>query len=355
MRLVALLLLASLAACARPGGPAPVIQGDRYDGRGATARTAPAVEETGRFVIVRRGDTLYSLAREHGVSLREMIDLNGVAPPFVIAPGQRLALPAPESYVVERGDTVYGISRRFGIDMRALVRANDIQPPYMLTVGQRLRLPGASQVQVADDSVTASARAAFAAVSPSGPAAAPVPNPTPAPVAVPRRSASLSPGPTTLSPPPPRQGERFLWPVRGRILVGFGPRGGGLHNDGINIAASEGTPVLAAEGGVVAYAGNQLQGFGNLLLIKHADGWLSAYAHNQTLLVGRGDVVKRGQVIARVGRTGNVSTPQLHFELRRAGRAVDPTSHLVRLAWLPGPRKVAVSPASFPAALPGPG
>src|SRR5690606_35244916 len=133
------------------------------------------------------------------------------------------------------------------------------------------------------------------------------------PAVAPQRSASLPAGPATLPRPPSRQGDRFLWPVRGRILVGFGPRGGGLHNDGINIAASEGTPVLAVEGGVVAYAGNQLQGFGNLLLIKHADGWLSAYAHNQVLLVGRGDVVTRCQTIARVGRTGNVSAPQLHF------------------------------------------
>lgn len=115
-----------------------------------------------------------------------------------------------------------------------------------------------------------------------------------------------------------------MWPVNGKIISNFGPTANGLHNDGINIAAPRGTPVHAAENGVVVYAGNQLRGFGNLLLIRHADGWVTAYAHNDTLLVKKGEQVKRGQVIARVGSTGNVSSPQLHFELRKGTEAVDP-------------------------------
>jgi murein DD-endopeptidase MepM/ murein hydrolase activator NlpD len=119
-----------------------------------------------------------------------------------------------------------------------------------------------------------------------------------------------------------------LWPVNGHVISHFGPKAGGLHNDGINIAAARGTRVRAAENGVVAYAGNELRGFGNLLLIRHGDGWVSAYAHNDRLLVGRGDSVRRGQAIALVGMTGNVATPQLHFELRRGANPVDPLDYL---------------------------
>ncbi len=132
--------------------------------------------------------------------------------------------------------------------------------------------------------------------------------------------------------PPPRAGEKFLWPVEGRLVLNYGPKKSGLHNDGINIAAARGAPVLAAENGVVAYAGNELRGFGNLLLIKHADGWMTAYAHNETILVGRGEPVRRGQIVARVGNSGNVTVPQLHFEIRKGTRAVNPNGLLGRHA-----------------------
>jgi murein DD-endopeptidase MepM/ murein hydrolase activator NlpD len=116
--------------------------------------------------------------------------------------------------------------------------------------------------------------------------------------------------------------------VRGTIMSAFGAKPGGLQNDGINIAAPRGTPVRAAEHGVVVYAGNELKGFGNLLLVRHADGWMSAYAHLDEAAVARGAQVQRGQVIGQVGQTGGVASPQLHFELRRGGRAVDPQSVL---------------------------
>jgi murein DD-endopeptidase MepM/ murein hydrolase activator NlpD len=116
--------------------------------------------------------------------------------------------------------------------------------------------------------------------------------------------------------------------VRGRVVSDFGPKEGGLHNDGLNLAAPRGSFVRAAENGVVAYAGNELAGFGNLLLVKHADGWTTAYAHNEALLVRRGELVKRGQPIARIGSTGNVAEPQLHFEIRRGKTPVNPRDHL---------------------------
>jgi murein DD-endopeptidase MepM/ murein hydrolase activator NlpD len=134
--------------------------------------------------------------------------------------------------------------------------------------------------------------------------------------------------PSQLPDPAPRAAARFAWPLPGKVIATFGPAGGGLHNDGINIAAALGTQVRAADNGVVAYAGNELRGFGNLLLIKHADGWTTAYAHNDKLLVQRGDTVTQGQVIATVGRTGNVDAPQLHFEVRKGTQAMNPIEFL---------------------------
>ncbi|MCP5368477.1 MAG: M23 family metallopeptidase [Hyphomicrobiales bacterium] len=131
-----------------------------------------------------------------------------------------------------------------------------------------------------------------------------------------------------LPAPAPRRG--FIWPLQGQVISDFGTKARGLQNDGINIAAPRGTPVRVAENGVVAYAGNELRGFGNLLLVKHSDGWVTAYAHNDVLLVKRGQRVTRGQVISKVGKSGAVTEPQLHFELRRNNKAVDPTRYLRR-------------------------
>ena len=188
--------------------------------------------------------------------------------------------------------------------MFQLARLNGLKPPYTIRIGQRLLLPGAG---------APSGTAGKAA----GPAARRQPlaaKKTKVPSAVPR--------------PPPNSGKGFLWPVKGRVVSTYGTKAKGLYNDGINIAAPRGTPVKAAENGVVAYAGNELRGFGNLLLVKHSGGWISAYAHNQDLLVKRGQRVKKGQIVAKVGSSGTVSEPQLHFELRRGKRAVDPRKHL---------------------------
>ncbi|HVJ35458.1 MAG TPA: LysM peptidoglycan-binding domain-containing M23 family metallopeptidase [Terriglobia bacterium] len=121
---------------------------------------------------------------------------------------------------------------------------------------------------------------------------------------------------------------QFGWPVQGKVVSKFGATADGLRNDGINISAPAGAPVVAAADGVVAYAGNELRGFGNMILIRHADGWVTAYAHNESLTVKKGDTVKRGQTIARVGQTGNVTSPQLHFEIRKGTSAQDPTKYL---------------------------
>jgi len=368
------------AGCVRSGPPAPLVDhsGIYYTaparapatgrdgptrppaGRTERRRAAPAAEvaplpATGTLTTrgaatlrVGRGETLFSIARREKVPIRALIEANGLKPPYHLRAGQTLRVPAVRVYVVARGDTVYGIARRFDVGKADIIRENGLAPPdYGLVVGQQVVLPWEPRAPAvaarADPAAEAAApaRPAVAAPKPSpspkpqtpepppppsvATAARPAPPPEPPPPAPPR-----SAGVRALAPadPPARAGKTFLWPVRGTVVSGFGAKGGGLYNEGINIAAREGEIVRAAENGVVAYAGNELRGYGNLLLIRHAGGWVSAYAHNGALLVSRGQTVHRGQPIARVGRTGAVARPQLHFELRRGRQAVDPTRYL---------------------------
>ncbi len=304
-------------------------------------------------IAVRPGDNVHAIARRYGLSMRDIIRLNGLAAPYRLLPGQTLRLPTPRRHVVAAGDSLWSISRQHDVPLSALARVNRIEPPYRILPGDTLQLPGRTEPAATPPA----AKAKPVAKAPTKPAAretpqssaattsgrAPVPPPPPArasarkqpakPVAKPAKPVTVAEPPaapvqTALKAPPARSSGRFLRPLAGPIVAGFGPQPDGLHNDGINIAAPEGSAVHAAEAGSVAYAGNELPGYGNLLLIKHSDGWVSAYAHNEHLLVKRGDTVRRGQRIAMVGSSGRVTTPQLHFELRRQGRAVDPTPHL---------------------------
>jgi murein DD-endopeptidase MepM/ murein hydrolase activator NlpD len=249
-----------------------------------------------------------------------------------------------EEVEVRRGQTLSGIAHAYHVPMQVLAEANNLSPPYRIEIGQTLIIPVAGQPAIP------APPASLSALPPASPEATAMPRPpepasltgaSPAPAVRPP-AAEVSPAPAVAAPPPPapaaalqeraaapaQTGGMFLWPVRGRVLAGYGSGPDGTHNDGINIAAPRGAPVEAVDAGVVAYAGNELRGYGNLLLVKHSNGWISAYAHCELILVKRGDKVARGQLIARVGSTGNVSEPQLHFELRRGSRAVDPREFL---------------------------
>lgn len=281
--------------------------------RTVTATTAKTVKNDDAGVVVKRGDTVYSLSRRYGVPIRAMIEINGLSAPYTLSLGQRLRLPPVATHTVVKGDTVYSISRRYGVDMSTLARQNNIHFPYAIIEGQILTLPGAV------------VRASYKV------AAAPSPKKTSGAQKTaykqPRKTAK-SKSAIKLPTPPSRSAGRFAWPVKGRVTAEFGTAGGGRHNDGMNIKVAAGTPVKAAENGIVAYAGNELKGFGNLLLIKHADGWVTAYAHNRDLLVKRGQTVKRGEVIAKAGKTGSATEPQLHFEIRKGTKAVNPRDYL---------------------------
>ncbi|HUN50524.1 MAG TPA: peptidoglycan DD-metalloendopeptidase family protein [Candidatus Sulfotelmatobacter sp.] len=274
------------------------------------------------MVRVGAGDTVYSVAQREKVPVRAVIDANNLKPPYDLLAGRMIVVPRPTYYTVQHGETLYGISRRFGIDIYTLAQANHILPPYRIDAGRRLRIARDSDLPPTPATEVAQAAA------PAPPVAAPQAAPT---VASPATSASpaLPSGHRAVVPaPPPRTGRTFAWPVHGQMISAYGAKPGGLHNDGINIAVRRGTEVHAAENGVVVYAGNELRGYGKLLLIRHADGWMTAYAHNEELLVHRGETVRRGQVIARSGASGSVAKPQLHFEIRHGVQAVDPVPYL---------------------------
>ncbi|WP_120496493.1 M23 family metallopeptidase [Kiloniella sp. EL199] len=267
---------------------------------------------------VNRGDTVYSISRKRRVSIRELIILNKLSPPYKLLVGQAIKLPVSKEHVVIAGDTLYSISRRYGVETTALVKLNKINPPYALYIGQRLNLPALRQNSVVRSASVSSS------TDTQNTAASNVQK-TPVRSVIPASPKNFT-GP--VPKPLPRSFSNFLRPVKGKVISSFGPKEGGIHNDGINIAARKGTPVKAAENGVVVYAGSELKGFGQMLLIKHSDGWVTAYAHTDQLLVGRGQRVKRGQDIAKVGNTGNVSKPQLHFEIRKGSEAVNPNKLL---------------------------
>ena len=287
-------------------------------------------------VVAEFGDTLYAIARRCNVPLRALIHINNLMPPYTITVGQQLILPTVRTHTVLRSETLYGISRIYGVDLAQLVRLNNIQEPFFISAGQVLALPmsgaatdtSAVQIPATDNKDRL------------------VPTPKPKVVKtepiitksfdqqIPRRRPTalttvkeIPTGTMDKSADIPHSNSQklsFDWPVKGRVVSRFGPKAGGQHNDGINIAAPVNAPIRAAEAGTVVYAGDGLKGFGNLLLIRHRNGFVTAYAHTSRILVERGETVMKGQVVARVGRSGNVKSPQVHFEVRKGSRAINP-------------------------------
>jgi murein DD-endopeptidase MepM/ murein hydrolase activator NlpD len=276
-----------------------------------------------RVHIVRSGDTVYQISRRYDTSIRSIIDANNLRAPYVLKNGERLTLPPPRFHTVRDGETIYGISRRYNLAMNQLVRSNGIKPPYHIGVGQRLKLSDA-RAQTPLVAKPPLARIIRTPITSTGKGDKPKQE-KPAPKRMAKHdSQSVKPS--------PRAGKLFLLPVRGKVISRFGPKRKGLHNDGINITAPNGAAVRAAENGVVVYSGNELLGYGNMVLLRHADGYMTAYGHNGTILVQKGQRVRRGQVISRVGSSGNVSVPQLHFEIRKGKTAVNPAKFIKGLS-----------------------
>lgn len=354
------ILLFLLSGCLTPTGtqkPADVVSYGVQGGAGSTG-----------LHTVLEGDTVYTVSQAYNLPLREIISLNQLSPPYNLQQGFRLKLPPPNEYKVQAGDTLNGLSRLFGVSVSETAKQNNLSPPYVLEKGQILRLPFAQPGLQAEFAVNAPAPSFASDLAAAENTSVPVKissvqSESLAPPAGVERTTSLSPAPvdkadpkgfppqpaakpvtpvpapqaqkvSVVRPPiapkvPPRSGGgKFMRPVDGKIISGFGPKPDGLHNDGINIKAARGTPVRAAENGVIAYTGSEMQGYGNLVLIRHGDRYMTAYAHMDKTLVKKGDVVKAGQSIGTVGSSGGVDSPQLHFEVRKGTEALNPAGYL---------------------------
>jgi murein DD-endopeptidase MepM/ murein hydrolase activator NlpD len=348
-----------------PAAVAPPAQPKLETTASVPPRSVAAVRPSGNTtIIVGTSDTLDLLAQRYHVTTAAILAANGYKGPRTLSPGQSLIIPHPGAvaaapalapvaaapvasvpatrpvavmappasvHIVNPGETLASIARRNHISTAELARANSMDPSAKLKLGTRLNVP--SKVAAA-----APAPAAPAGVVSTAPALASVPAAnTRIATAVPPQSARLAqanPSPEEVETPVVKPGEAtgalptFRWPVRGKVITGYGAKTNGKSNDGINLAVPEGTPVKAAEDGVVAYSGNELKGYGNLVLVRHSNGYVTAYAHASELMVKRGDTIKRGQIIAKSGQSGEVGSPQLHFEIRKGSQPVDPLQFL---------------------------
>jgi lipoprotein NlpD len=263
-----------------------------------------------RDYVVQAGDTLRGIGNRTGAGSEAIAIANALTPPYMIRAGQRLTIPAGRYHEVLTGQTGIAIARAYRVDWSAVIAENSLEPPYLLRLGQRLRLPAGaapSRPLTPEEQARAFTLDIDDIVTGSAPATA-------VPVAPPAAPAVGT--------------ARFAWPLEGRILQRFGPAGSGRVNDGIKIAATLGAPVRAAGGGTIAYAGTEVPLLGGLILVDHGNGWISAYGHLERVAVRTGQRVESGAIIATAGESGQVQEPQLHFELRRDRRPVDPLRQL---------------------------
>jgi murein DD-endopeptidase MepM/ murein hydrolase activator NlpD len=231
---------------------------------------------------VGENESLYDIAARYQVPLRALIDQNGLAPPYALTPGRELRLPPPRFHTVARGESFEDVARRYNVDLRSLGLLNRMQPPYRVQAGDRIVLPAAARDL----------------------------EPAPVPETTPARTPAL-------------QDARFAWPLRGEILARFGAQASGARLDGVEIAGREGAEIAAAADGEVVYAGADLPAYGTLVLVRHADNYVTAYAYARRALVEEGQRVRAGQPIAELGPGPN-GRARLLFQVRRGSAAVDP-------------------------------
>jgi murein DD-endopeptidase MepM/ murein hydrolase activator NlpD len=356
----------------------------RVESRPLTSNTSAAPRQLpggGREITVAQGETIDSISLRYRVPAADIMHANGLPRSAVLYEGQRIVLPGRQAasaptqiappaqrmaaaprmtqsasrtaqpaprgaapatrtpaiggavaHVVAPGETLMSIAKQYRKSVREIVTANRMGYDAHIKIGDRLIIPGVSASNANAPAVSTPAVAAAPAPAPS-PAAKPQAQPPKQQIAMaepPQTARLAAPAEATKEAARDSTGSApsFRWPVRGRVISGFGPIPNGQQNDGINLSVPEGTAVRAAEDGVVAYSGNELKGYGNLVLVRHSNGYVTAYAHASELMVKRGDQVKRGQVIAKSGQTGAVNAPQLHFEIRNGSTPVDPMKFL---------------------------
>ncbi len=257
--------------------------------------TAILLERLGKSdeIIVLPGDTIKNLSSRYNVSVRDLIEINNLEPPFRIKPGDVLRLPNKFTYIVKPSDTLYRISECFQIEIKKLVEINDLKEPYIIKPGDDLVIISQNKKKTCDIKKISKRKSKKK-----------------------KKSVKII------------KGLKFMWPTSGKLISTFGIKEGGRRNDGINIISPEGNPVRASFDGKVIYVGNEIPAWGNLILIKHGEGWTTTYAHLSKYLVKKGDLVKKNSVIGAVGQTGNVSKPQLHFQIRKSTKPLDPMKYL---------------------------
>lgn len=346
-------LIVSLAACSQK--PAKIVMHEP-----GTGIVRPKVAADAPFKPVFGDIKQSSSAPVKELTARELPPLEPVAKPVELKPQSAISVPQKEAEVqiaetagdmqqenaveVRKGDTLYSFARRNGVPAAKLAEINGLKAPYDLSGHKTLKLASDQPAVIAvpvmrPDQERQQKQWQFAARKEAEPQAQPVSFPVgrPAPGApLPRfrpepgivQAVAVSDAAEPFKPfavrPKLSAKKGFIWPVSGEVISSFGPKSGGLYNDGVNIAAPEGSPIHASMDGTVVYVGDDLASYGNLLILRHRNGWLTAYAHTQEILVKKGTKVKRGDVVAKVGRSGNVQTPQVHFGIREGKKPLDP-------------------------------
>jgi len=256
-----------------------------------------------RVFFVRSGDTLYSISRKLDIPLNALIRTNNLYPPYLLKVDQGLKMPRSVFYRVKKGDTLFKIAKTNSLSIYELCKINSIKSANKIYFGQNLQLPLPVQKE---------------------------PKRTKRNKEYLNKKIEILTNNNNLNKiSNVNYKNKFLWPIRGRIISKFGSKGSGIHEDGIKIAVHAGESVQASRKGKVIYSGNGLKGFGNLIIIKHKNGWITAYGHNQVNLAKMGEIVKEGEIIAKAGSSGGVKTPQLYFQLRKGFETVDPQKFLL--------------------------
>ncbi len=249
-----------------------------------------------KFYLVKKGDNLYSISRNFKTPIKDLIKVNNISEPYKIFPGQRISLPFNKTHKIKKGETLFSISRQYETNIYTLSKLNSIKNIDSVFVGQKLIIP--RQIILIKKNKKKKIEKKYNKNTFS-------------------RKLEIK-----------DSNNRFIWPVRGKLISKYGKTKDGFYNDGININSQKGVKVLSSEEGEVIYSGNEIPGYGNLILIKHSKNWITAYAHLNEVFIEKGKLVKKGDKIGSVGNTGNVRFPQLHFEIRKGKESVDPLRFL---------------------------
>ena len=280
-----------LSACTNNKYLAPVIN------KNISSENVKSISKT---IKIYTGDSLYSISKREGVSIRSIIEVNNLEPPFILYEGKELIIPLSKIHIVQTGNTLWDIANCYKVSVIEIRGLNNLKVKDKIYKGKKLFIP----INEKNRNLVCKDTSKLI-------------------VKVDKRKKKILNKKNIVS-----NKTDYLWPVKGKILSKYGLLAKGLRNDGINISANKGDPVFASKDGKVVYAGNEIQAFGNLILIKHYDNKTTAYAHLDKIKVKKGQTVKKGEVIAALGSSGKVSKPQLHFELRDSNGPLNPLKYL---------------------------